>query len=282
MGGILSPPLVSVADECRKAIDMHGIIELRLRESGNIALYDANGLEAKVGDYVIIDAERGQDYAQVMNIPEKVSEEELKKPLKKIIRIATKEDVNQINENKKRTKDAFQICIKKIQERKLDMKLIDAEYSFDGTKLIFYFTSEDRVDFRELVKDLAHIFKVRIELKQIGVRDEARMLGGFGHCGRSLCCASFLKGFDAVTIRMAKEQNLSLNPTKISGVCGRLMCCLSYEYENYKKYLKGLPKEGEKITLPEGKGKVISVNALKRKVVVELEEGKHIELDYNK
>jgi len=261
---------------------MHGIIELRIRESGNIVLYDANGLEAKTGDYVIIDAERGQDYAQVMSIPEKVSEEDLKKPLKKIVRVATQKDISQINENKKRTKDAFQICVKKIQERKLDMKLIDAEYSFDGTKLIFYFTSEDRVDFRELVKDLAHIFKVRIELKQIGVRDEARMLGGFGHCGRSLCCASFLKGFDAVTIRMAKEQNLSLNPTKISGVCGRLMCCLSYEYENYKKYLKGLPKEGEKINLPEGKGKVISVNALKRKVVVELEEGKHVELDYNK
>ena len=262
---------------------MHGIIEVRIRESGNIVLYDANNLEAKIGDYVIIDAERGQDYAQVICIPEAVPEEELvKKPLKKIVRIATPEDINQINENKKRTKDAFQMCLKKIQERKLDMKLIDAEYSFDGTKLIFYFTSEGRVDFRELVKDLAHIFKVRIELKQIGVRDEARMLGGFGHCGRPLCCASFLKGFDAVTIRMAKEQNLSLNPTKISGVCGRLMCCLSYEYENYKKYLKGLPREGEKITLPEGKGKVISVNALKRKALVELEEGKHIEVDYNK
>jgi len=259
---------------------MHGIIEVRIRESGNIVFYNADGLQAKVGDYVIIDAERGQDYAQVIGIPEKIPNEELKKPLKKIIRVATREDVDQINENKKRIKDAFQICAKKIQERKLEMKLIDAEYSFDGTKLIFYFTSEDRVDFRELVKDLAHIFKVRIELKQIGVRDEARMLGGFGHCGRPLCCASFLKGFDAVTIRMAKEQNLSLNPTKISGVCGRLMCCLSYEYENYKKYLKGLPKEGEKITVPEGKGKVISVNALKRKVLVRLEEGTQIELDY--
>jgi cell fate regulator YaaT (PSP1 superfamily) len=261
---------------------MRGIIEVRIRESGSTALYDANGLPAKIGDYVIIDAERGQDYGQIINMPEKFSQEDLKNPLKKIIRVATREDVNQINENKKRTKDAFQICLKKIQERKLDMKLISAEYSFDATKLIFYFTSEDRVDFRELVKDLAHIFKVRIELKQIGVRDEAKMIGGFGHCGRELCCASFLKGFDAVTIRMAKEQNLSLNPTKISGVCGRLMCCLSYEYENYKKYLKGLPKEGEKITAPEGKGKVVSVNALKRKVTVELEEGKHIEMDYNK
>jgi len=260
---------------------MHGIIEVRIRESGSVVLYDANGLAAKTGDYVIIDAERGQDYGQVISIPERLSREDLKNPLKKIIRVATQEDISQINENKKRTKDAFQICLKKIQERKLDMKLIDAEYSFDSTKLIFYFTSEDRVDFRELVKDLAHIFKVRIELKQIGVRDEAKMIGGFGHCGRELCCSSFLKCFDAVTIRMAKEQNLSLNPTKISGVCGRLMCCLSYEYENYKKYLKGLPREGEKITLPEGKGRVIGVNALKRKVFVELEEGKQIELDYS-
>jgi len=261
---------------------MQGIIELRVRESGSIVLYDASGLQPKIGDYVIIDAERGQDYAQVISMPERVSEEELKKPLKKIIRIANEADIKQINENRKRTRDAFQVCIKKVQERKLDMKLIDAEYSFDGTKLIFYFTSEGRVDFRELVKDLAHIFKVRIELKQIGVRDEARMMGGFGHCGRALCCASFLKGFDAVTIRMAKEQNLSLNPTKISGVCGRLMCCLGYEYENYKKYLKGLPKEGERINTKDGKAKVISVNALKRKVLVELEEGKQIELDYNK
>lgn len=261
---------------------MRGIIELRIRESGNVVFYDANGLVPKSGDYVIIDAERGQDYAQVISVPESVPEEELPKPLKKIVRIATEQDVNQINENKKRTHDAFQICLKKIEERKLDMKLINAEYSFDGTKLIFYFTSEDRVDFRELVKDLAHIFKVRIELKQIGVRDEARMMGGFGHCGRPLCCAGFLKGFDAVTIRMAKEQNLSLNPTKISGVCGRLMCCLSYEYENYKKYLKGLPREGEKINIQEGKGKVISVNALKRKVLVEMEDGKQVELDYNK
>ena len=261
---------------------MAGVIEVRIREAGSVVLYDANGLAAKAGDYVIIDAERGQDYGQVISVPEKVSHEDLKNPLKKIMRIATQEDIYQINENKKRTKDAFQICLKKIQERKLDMKLIDAEYSFDGTKLIFYFTSEDRVDFRELVKDLAHIFKVRIELKQIGVRDKAKMIGGCGHCGRELCCASFLKGFNAVTIRMAKEQSLSLNPTKISGVCGRLMCCLSYEYENYKRYLKGLPREGEKITIPEGKAKVINVNALKRKVLVELEEGKQIELDYNK
>jgi len=258
------------------------ILELRIRDSGNIVFYDANNLQAKAGDYVIVDAERGQDYAQVISTKGKLSDEELKKPLRKIIRIATTLDIARINENKKRTKDAFQICLKKIEGRKLDMKLIDAEYSFDGTKLIFYFTSEGRIDFRELVKDLAYIFKVRIELKQIGVRDEARMCGGFGHCGRPLCCANFLKGFEAVTIRMAKDQNLSLNPSKISGVCGRLMCCLGYEYEAYKRYLKGLPREGENITTKEGKCKVISVNALKRKVLVEFEEGKQVELDYNK
>lgn len=258
------------------------VIELRMRESGSVMYYDANGLRPNIADYVIIDAERGQDYAQVISEIRQIPETELKKPLRKVIRIATHDDIQRINENKKRTKDAFQICQKKILERKMDMKLIDAEYSFDGTKLIFYFTAEGRVDFRELVKDLAHIFRLRIELKQVGVRDEARMLGGFGHCGRSLCCASFLRSFDAVTIRMAKDQSLPLNPAKISGVCGRLMCCLGYEYENYKKYLKGLPREGEKITVKDAKAKVISVNALKRKVVAELEDGTQVELDYNK
>lgn len=262
---------------------MRETIQVRLREEGIILSYDTNDMRPKLGDYVIVEVERGQDYAQVISEPEIILEADLDKPLKKIIRIATKEDIHRINENKKRIKHAFQTCLRKVQERKLDMKLIDAEYSFDRTKLIFYFTSEGRVDFRALVKDLAHIFKVRIELRQIGVRDEAKMLGGFGHCGRPLCCTSFLKGFEPVTIRMAKEQNLPLNPSKISGCCGRLMCCLGYEYENYRKYLKGLPKEGERIKTKQGKGKVVSINALKRAVVVELEESKqHIELDYNK
>jgi len=261
---------------------LRNAIQVKIREAGSVLYYDTNGMRPKVGDYVIIEVERGQDYAQVVSEPEIILEKDLGKPLKKIIRIASKEDARRINENKKRIKHAFETCIRKIQERGLDMKLIDAEYSFDRTKLIFYFTSEGRVDFRELVKDLARIFKVRIDLRQIGVRDEAKMLGGFGHCGRSLCCSSFLKGFEPVTIRMAKEQNLPLNPSKISGCCGRLMCCLGYEYENYRKYLKGLPKEGEKIKTKDGKGRVISVNALKRKVIVELEEGRQIELDYNK
>lgn len=257
-------------------------IQVRLRETGNVLYYHTNNLKLNVGDYVIVEVERGQDYAQVVSEPEKILETQLDKPLKKIIRMATDGDMQIINENRKRIDSAFQTCSAKINERKLDMKLIDAEYSFDRTKLIFYFTSEGRVDFRELVKDLAHIFKVRIELRQIGVRDEARMLGGFGHCGRPLCCATFLKGFEPVTIRMAKDQNLPLNPSKISGCCGRLMCCLGYEYENYRSYLKGLPREGEEIKTKEGKGKVISVNALKRKAIIELEEGKQVELDYNR
>ena len=261
---------------------MRKTIQVRLREAGNIFYYYTEDIMSNPGDYVIVEVERGQDYGQVIGEPEVILEGDIDKPLKKIVRIATKEDMRRINDNKRRIKNASQMCSRKVHERKLDMKLIDAEYSFDRTKLIFYFTSKERVDFRELVKDLAHIFKVRIEMRQIGVRDEARMLGGFGHCGRPLCCASFLKGFEPVTIRMAKEQNLPLNPSKISGCCGRLMCCLGYEYQSYKKYLKGLPKEGERIRTKEGKGRVISINALKRKVVVQLEEGKQIELDYNK
>ncbi len=261
---------------------MREVIQVRLREAGNVQQFYKENIDAKPGDYVILEAERGQDYGQVVSENEIILEADAKKPIKRIIRLATQEDIRRISENKKRIKSAFQTCQKKIQERKLDMKLIDAEYSFDRSKLIFYFTSEGRIDFRELVKDLAHIFKVRIELRQIGVRDEARMLGGFGHCGRPLCCASFLKNFEPVTIKMAKEQNLPLNPSKISGCCGRLMCCLGYEYENYRKYLKGLPREGEKIKTKDGKGRVIGVNALKRKVVVQLDEGKQVELDYSK
>ncbi|MFH1478701.1 MAG: stage 0 sporulation family protein [Candidatus Omnitrophota bacterium] len=261
---------------------MREAIQVRLREAGNIMYYNTNDIKPKAGDYVIVEVERGQDYGQIISDIELILEADLDKPLKNIVRIATKEDLHRISDNKKRIKSVFQTCVRKIQERKLDMKLIDSEYSFDGTKLVFYFTSEERIDFRELVKDLAHIFKARIELRQIGVRDEARMLGGFGHCGRPLCCASFLKSFEPVTIRMAKEQNLPLNPSKISGCCGRLMCCLGYEYENYRGYLKRLPKEGEVIKTKEGKGKVVAINPLKQKVTVELESGKQVEVNYNK
>ncbi|MBL7085184.1 MAG: stage 0 sporulation family protein [Candidatus Omnitrophica bacterium] len=237
--------------------------------------------KVKIGDYVIIEAERGREYGQVISEPELVAEEEIEAPLLKVIRIVTRDDLRQIQENKKKTKEAMSICEKKIVEHKLDMKPVDAEYSFDRSKFVFYFTAEGRIDFRELVKDLAREFRARIELRQIGVRDEAKMFGGYGPCGRVLCCKSFLKDFEPVTVRMAKDQNLPLNPSKISGVCGRLMCCLGYEYRVYKQFLQGLPKQGETINTKEGKARVISVNPLKRTVVVEVgEEGKQIEVAY--
>lgn len=261
---------------------MYEAIQVKLREAGKILYFDAQELKAAVGDYVIIEGERGLEYGQVVSDPEMILESTLGEPLRKIVRIATKEDIAQIEENKRRIKNVHSICERKIKERALDMKLVEAEYSFDRTKIIFYFTSEGRIDFRELVKDLAQIFRVRIELKQIGVRDEAKLLGGFGPCGRQLCCAKFLKDFEPVTIRMAKEQNLPLNPSKISGLCGRLMCCLAYEYECYKEYLRGLPREGEWINTKEGRGRVLSVDVFKRKVRLQLQEGRQIELDYNK
>ena len=240
-------------------------------------------IKVKVGEYVIIEAERGKDYGQVISDSELLSEVEIEAPLRKVVRVATRDDLRQIQENKKKTKEAIDICVKKIAEHKLEMKLVDAEYSFDRSKFIFYFPAAGRVDFRELVKDLARQFKTRIELRQIGVRDEAKMFGGYGPCGRVLCCKSFLKDFEPVTVRMAKDQNLPLNPTKISGVCGRLMCCLGYEYRVYKEFLKNLPKQGETINIKEGKGRVISVNPLKRTVVVEVgEEARRIEISYPK
>ncbi|MFH0790137.1 MAG: stage 0 sporulation family protein, partial [Candidatus Omnitrophota bacterium] len=203
-----------------------------------------------------------------------------KESIKKIVRVAGDNDLKQIQDNRLKAKEAFGSCFKKIEEHKLNMKLVQAEYSFDRTKIIFYFTSSGRVDFRELVKDLAKIFKARIELRQIGVRDEARIFGGFGSCGRELCCTKFLKDFEPVTIKMAKEEGLPLNPPKISGLCGRLMCCLNFEYETYKILSKGLPHEGEKITTQTGKGKVISINVFKRTAQVELEEGGFTEVSY--
>lgn len=273
---------------------MYEVVQIRLREAGKISYYNVNNIEVNPGDYCIVEIERGIDYGQVVSEAEMVLAPSLKRnrkgyplgldadieqPLRKIIRLANKEDRHQIEENQRRIKNVLTTCGEKIREHKLDMKLIEAEYSFDRTKIIFYFTAEGRVDFRNLVRDLAHIFRARIELRQIGVRDEARMLGGFGCCGRPLCCAEFLKDFEPVTIRMAKKQNLPLNPPKISGLCGRLMCCLSYEYETYRQLLKGLPKEGAEINTPEGKGKVVSVNALNRAAIVDLGEGKQIKIN---
>ncbi len=253
---------------------------VRLRESGQTFHYNAGELPVKDNAYVIVEHDRGMDYGQVVTLKCEHHVLELKQPIKKIIRVADDKDLKQISDNKIKAKEALATCEKKITEHKLDMKMVWAEYSFDRSKIIFYFTSNGRVDFRDLVKDLAKIFKARIELRQIGVRDETKFFGGFGPCGRELCCAKFLKDFEPVTIKMAKEEGLSLNPPKISGICGRLMCCLNYEYETYKLLSKGLPREGERITTAEGKGKVISVNVFKRVATVELEDGKYIHINY--
>ena len=254
---------------------MHEIIQVQLRTAGEIKYFLTNNMKLETGDKVIVEADRGLEYGEVVAAAEKVTDAgSVDQPLRKVIRKANPWDEKQIAKNKAKTKDLMNICDRKIQEHKLPMKLVDAEYSFDRSKIIFYFTSESRVDFRNLVRDLANIFRVRIELRQIGVRDEARMLGGHGPCGRMLCCMAFLKDFDPVTIKMAKVQNLPLNPSKISGLCGRLMCCLGYEYECYRECSKGMPKVGKEIKTEHGKGKVISVNPLKRTVTVDLGEGK--------
>lgn len=256
-------------------------ILVRLRDSGQTYFYNAS-LEAsfKEGDYVIVEHDRGLDYGQIISPKDAAVGAESKDPLKKILRVATAGDLKQVEDNRARSKEAFNACVKKIEEHKLDMKLVRCEYSFDRTKIIFYFTASGRVDFRNLVKDLAKIFKARIELRQIGVRDEAKIFGGFGSCGRELCCAKFLKDFEPVTIKMAKEEGLPLNPPKISGLCGRLMCCLNFEYETYRILAKGLPREGEQVNTPQGKGKVINVNVFKRAATVLLEDGTQVEMDY--
>ncbi len=260
---------------------MESLIYVRLRDSGQTFFYNAVNLSVKEGDYVIVEHDRGLDYGQVVPPKDAVPDNKTKEPLKKVIRIAKESDLKQIEDNRTKSREAFTSCLKKIGEHKLDMKLVRAEYSFDRSKIVFYFTAAGRVDFRNLVKDLAKIFKARIELRQIGVRDEARLFGGFGHCGRQLCCGTFLKDFEPVTIKMAKEEGLPLNPPKISGLCGRLMCCLYFEYESYKILAKGLPKEGEHVNTKQGKGKVMSVNVFKRIATVQLEDGSQIEVDYN-
>ncbi len=259
---------------------MEQLTQVRLREVGKISYFSTGGLKFKIGNYVIVEQDRGIEYGQVVSEPEDADKVKYEKPLRKIIRKTNPWDHIQIEKNKKRVKELTNACDKKIQEHKLAMKLVGAEYSFDRSKIIFYFTSEGRVDFRNLVKDLANMFKARIELKQIGVRDEAKLMGGYGPCGKELCCVKFLKDFEPVTIRMAKDQNLPLNPTKISGLCGRLMCCLSYEDKTYRELIKGLPRVGQEIKTEKGKGKVVGVNPLKRSVTAEVADGKLVEVKF--
>ncbi len=246
------------------------VVGIRFKKAGKIYYFAPDDIELELEDSVIVETARGIEFGKVVVAPRDMDEEELMAPLKDVIRKATEEDINHQEENIKKEAEAFDICLKKIDKHKLDMKLIDAEYTFDNNKVIFYFTSDGRVDFRELVKDLASIFRTRIELRQIGVRDEAKMIGGLGPCGRTLCCSTFLGEFEPVSIKMAKEQDLSLNPTKISGICGRLMCCLKYEHDTYEDILEKLPNIGTKVKTPKGIGRVVDTATLLEIVKVRL------------
>ena len=249
------------------------VIGVRFKKAGKIYYFDPSGLDIKKGNSVVVETARGIEFGECVIGIKEIPESDIVSPLKSVIRVAEEADINKHKENKVKEKDALDICLKKIEEHGLNMKLIDVEYTFDNNKVIFYFTADGRVDFRELVKDLATIFKTRIELRQIGVRDEAKMLGGLGPCGRSLCCSTFLGDFASVSIKMAKEQNLSLNPTKISGICGRLMCCLNYEQSTYEDIRKRLPKVGSIVNIGDTNGEVISNNTVKESVKVKYRRG---------
>ena len=249
------------------------IIGVRFRNAGKIYYFDPADMNIQKDTYVVVETARGIEFGECVIGIKEINENDIVSPLKSVLRIATNEDIEKHFKNKDKEKDAFDICLKKIQEHGLTMKLIDVEYTFDNNKVIFYFTADGRVDFRDLVKDLATIFKTRIELRQIGVRDEAKMLGGLGPCGRPMCCSSFLGDFASVSIKMAKEQNLSLNPTKISGICGRLMCCLNYEQSTYEDIRKRMPKVGSIVKTSEGTGEVFSNNIVKESIKVKLKKG---------
>jgi cell fate regulator YaaT (PSP1 superfamily) len=246
------------------------VVGIRFKKSGKIYYFDPKDFDIEKDENVIVETARGIEFGVAVLGIRFVAEDNIVQPLKEVIRIATEEDVKRHVENKEKAKEAFDVCLEKIQKHELVMKLIDVEYTFDNNKVIFYFTAEGRVDFRELVKDLASVFRTRIELRQIGVRDEAKMLNGIGQCGVPLCCANWLGDFEPVSIRMAKDQNLSLNPTKISGICGRLMCCLKYEHDVYVDGKKKMPKVGEKVNTPEGLAVVMDSNILKEEVKVRL------------
>ncbi|MDK2821793.1 MAG: hypothetical protein PWP31_1758 [Clostridia bacterium] len=248
------------------------VVGIRFKKAGKIYYFDPGDLELKKEDNVIVETARGLEYGKVVIPPRQVDENEIVQPLRPVLRLATEADKEQVDRNVEKEKQAFSICQQKIAEHGLPMKLIDVEFTFDVNKVIFYFTADGRVDFRELVKDLAAIFRTRIELRQIGVRDETKMVGGLGCCGRPVCCSTFMGEFAPVSIRMAKEQNLSLNPSKISGLCGRLMCCLHYENEAYEDARRRMPECGAMVRTPEGCGRVTKVNLLKEKLTVEIPE----------
>ncbi len=248
---------------------MTKVIGVRFRTAGKIYFFAPGKFDIKQGDNVIVETARGVEFGRVVSGPREVRSEDVVQPLKSVIRMAGEQDRKTVEKNKQKEKEAFKICQEKIRKHGLEMKLIDVEYTFDGNKILFYFTADGRIDFRELVKDLAAVFRTRIELRQIGVRDETKIRGGLGICGRALCCSTYLTEFSAVSIKMAKEQNLSLNPTKISGVCGRLMCCLNNEEETYEILNSQLPSTGDTVTTKEGlTGVVQSLSVLRKKVKV--------------
>lgn len=255
------------------------VVGVRFKQAGKVYYFDPGGIRMTTEDYVIVETVRGIEFGKVVIANKSIDEEDVVLPLKKVIRLADDKDKVTVDENKDNAFQAYRVCEKKIQEHKLDMNLVDVEYTFDRNKVIFYFTADGRVDFRTLVKDLASVFKTRIELRQIGVRDEAKMLGGIGPCGRMLCCSTFLGDFEPVSIKMAKDQNLSLNPAKISGLCGRLMCCLKYENDDYEHAKKELPDLGESIATSVGKGKVVGLNMLERLIQVEFRDQERV-LEY--
>lgn len=250
---------------------MVNVVGVRFKSVGKIYYFDPGDIEIKKGDNVIVETARGVEFGSVVLADKQIGEDEIVSPLKSVLRKATEDDVKVMLANKEKEKQAFEKCVQKIAEHKLEMKLVDVEYTFDHNKILFYFTADGRIDFRELVRDLASMFKTRIELRQIGVRDEAKMLGGIGICGRPLCCSTYLGEFDPVSIKMAKEQSLSLNPTKISGTCGRLMCCLKNEQEAYEDLIRRTPQPGSVVKTPDGKGSVVSANLLKSIVSVSLD-----------
>lgn len=254
------------------------VVGVRFKKAGKVYYFDPDQYVMEAGDNVIVETARGVEFGEVVIPLREVGDSEVVAPLKKVMRIATKEDIQHATENAEKEKEAFTICLQKIQNHNLEMKLIDVEYTFDNNKVLFYFTADGRVDFRELVKDLASVFKTRIELRQIGVRDESKMMGGLGVCGRTLCCCSFLGEFQPVSIKMAKEQGLSLNPAKISGTCGRLMCCLKYEQEAYEQILKKAPKIGAIVETPDGQGVIVETFLIKEIANVKLDKGNETDL----
>ena len=254
------------------------VVGVRFKKAGKVYYFDPDQFEIEAGANVIVETARGIEFGEAVIAIREITDDEVVAPLKKVMRVATDDDIKHASENSRKEKEAFSTCLQKIRDHNLEMKLIDVEYTFDNNKILFYFTADGRVDFRELVKDLAAVFKTRIELRQIGVRDESKMMGGIGVCGRALCCSSYLGEFQPVSIKMAKEQGLSLNPTKISGTCGRLMCCLKYEQDAYESIIRRAPKTGAIVETPEGQGVVIETYLIREIAKVRLDKGNETDL----